>query len=119
MFLRGETALTGRVMRVGGATRRTCSLRLPGRQRLLYCKVLHRDVARELGKILYQDVQVRGVATWFKRTWEVHSFEIESARRLRPQNLLDALHSLYEAGGKAWDQVPDLEAEIRTYRCED
>jgi hypothetical protein len=83
-------------------------LRVPGRERLLYCDVANADVSRKLGESLYQDVVVNGEATWFQRSWVLYTFKINDMRPLRRAKLTDAVKAIYDAGGKGWDQVENV-----------
>jgi hypothetical protein len=110
LLITGETAISGKIVRVGGATRRKCSLRIPDRYGLLYCRVTDTEVARELGQRLYQDVVVHGTAEWLKTNWRVVHFTIHQVSQPKVTSMAEALEELREAGGKAWDDIDDPEA---------
>ena len=112
LFLSGETAFTGRVERVGGATVRRCALRVPFQSRLLLCKVATEEVARQLGGKLYQEVAVAGEARWLRSNWKVVSFQISSIQQPESGSLLEAFQALHDAGGKGWNGVSDPKAHI-------
>jgi hypothetical protein len=110
LFLEGETSLTGRVERVGGATAMRCALRVAFQPRLLFCRVANDDVARQLGNYLYQDVAVTGNARWLKSNWKVVGFTVHSAYQPQAGPLAEAFQALYDAGGHGWDGVSDPKA---------
>ncbi len=103
----GDTAFSGRVERVGGATETRCALRVPFRRRLLYCRLETDDVARFLGQRLYEDVVVQGRACWLKGSWRVVSFLVKGASQPQAGSLVEAFEALREAGGDAWDEIAD------------
>jgi hypothetical protein len=107
LFLTGETAFTGRVERVGGATVRTCALRVPFQSRMLYCRVATEEVARRLGERLYQEVAVQGTATWLRNSWRVVGFTVNSIYQPQAGSLSEAFQALRDAGGKGWDGIDD------------
>lgn len=110
LFLTGETAVSGRVQRIGGATKNRCALRVSFQSRLLYCGVANEEVARQLGNYLYQDVTVRGKARWLRNTWRVLELKIESVSQPRTGSPVEAFQALRKAGGDGWDEIDDPEA---------
>jgi hypothetical protein len=113
LFLTGETSLTGRVERVGGATARRCALRVSFQSRMLFCRVASEEVARQLGGMLYQDVAVTGKAWWLRNSWKVVSFTIHSVYQPKPGSLEEAFQALHAAGGSGWDGESDPAAHIK------
>lgn len=115
LLVRGETAIAGRVLRVGGATQNKCGLRVSFQDRMLICRVPDKKVARKLGQHLYQNVAVYGIATWIKSTWRIFSLEITEVRipSNRKGKAGDVFDILREAGGKDWDRINDPEAFLR------
>lgn len=116
LIVEGTTNLSGTIVRVGGATDMKCVLRLPMRQRLLYCNVANSDLLRELGKRLYQDVIATGHARWLQRTWWVYSFKVSGIEDKPKGKILAGLRAMYEAGGSHWDEVSNPEALIKELR---
>lgn len=67
--------------------------------------------------MIYQDVEVRGIAKWFVRSWRLFEFEIqEFAKAPERKPLRSALDGLRDAGGKAWENVTDPEALLEELR---
>jgi|GEM_PF-987285 len=116
MLTTGPTTQVGKVVRVGGATHVKCSMRIPGRDRLLYCDVPSDDVARRLGQHLYEEVTVSGTATWLQRGWKLLRLEIHTMQVRSSGGYLDVLDQLYKIGGNAWDEIGDHEDYIRGLR---
>lgn len=116
LLVSGPSSVSGKVQRVGGATDMRCAIRVPSRDRLLYCDVASPDVSRKLGERLYQDVVVSGTATWFQRSWNLYAFKIQEMRPLRRTPLTEAVKAIYEAGGKGWDSVSNVDEAIRELR---
>lgn len=116
MLTVGPTSIVGKVMRVGGATNQKCCLRVPGRDRLLYCEVPSRELARKMGQHLYSEIAATGIATWLNRSWKLMEFEILSMELHRASGYIDALNALYKSGGEAWDAIEDHERYIKGMR---
>lgn len=112
LFITGDTAITGRVERVRGATTRSCALRVSFQAKLLYCRVATQDVARQLGAKLYQDVAVTDTARWLRNSWKIVHFTINNVHQPQAGSLHEAFQALREAGGHGWDGVSDPRASI-------
>ena len=106
-FIKGDTQFVARVQRIGGASRQSCGLKVPFRSRMLICSVRDRDLARQIGQLLYEHVVVRGEATWVGSTFAVYHFRIDEARTLKRGGVADGFRALREAGGHHWDDIPD------------
>jgi hypothetical protein len=116
LLLKGETTVVGRVERVGGATGMRCLLRVPGRSRGLYCAVIGRKLAQQLGQHLYEDIAATGTAIWIHRTWRIYHFTIRDFSQPRLGNARDALDAFRNAGLNAWDQIENPESFIQEMR---
>ncbi len=107
VFVTGETAITGIIERVGGATVLKCGLRVTFQPRMLICGVANTEIARVLGQRLYQEAIVHGTARWVKSNWRIYSFEIRNVQQLKTGSLDEAMEALRKAGGKEWDNIED------------
>jgi hypothetical protein len=116
LLLRGDTTVVGRVERAGGSTGERCSLRVPGRQHLLYCDVETKDLVRRLGQHLYEQIAATGTATWIHRSWRIFEFTIKDFTQPRLGDPNEAIEQLRNAGLKAWDRVSDPDAFVRELR---
>jgi hypothetical protein len=110
VFIRGETSLTGKMVRVGGATALRCALRIPTQSRLVYARVANAELGRKLGQWLYQDVTVLGRATWLRTDWSVVKFYVTGIEEPKSRRYLQALDAAAKAGNHGWDKVEDPEA---------
>jgi len=113
LLVEGETSFVGTVQRVGGATGVRCGLRVGFQKRMLICRVPEKDVARTIGKRLYEDVVVHGTANWLKKSWKMISFTIKSVTQPAQGSILEAFDELREAGGKSWDAISDPAAFLK------
>ena len=113
LLVEGDTSFVGTVQRVGGATGVKCGLRVGFQHRMLICRVPEREVARTIGKRLYEDVVVHGTANWLKRSWRMVSFTIKSVTQPTQGSILDAFEELRQAGGKSWDAINDPAAYLK------
>ena len=93
-----------------------CLMRVPGRRRLLYCKVATQELAQQLGKHLYEQVAAVGEATWIHRSWRIYEFTIQKFSQPKLCGVDDLIKELRDAGLKAWDKVSDPESYIRELR---
>lgn len=112
LVISGDTAVTGTVERVGGTTEQKCALRVPGRSRMLYCRVDSVKVARTLGQMLYEDVVVYGRAHWLKTTWRVVDFLVREVRQPKLGSAAEAFERLRSAGADGWDAIDDPQKHI-------
>jgi hypothetical protein len=110
LTIRGETSIYGTLKRVGGATRMSCTIRLPSREKLLYCRVQNADLSRKLGRFLYEPVTLTGEATWLRSNWSIAGFLVRSISQPKHGKLVEAFDEVREAGGHAWDNIADPEA---------
>ena len=118
-FVVGRSSVYAYLERVGGTTERRCALRLPNQPRkMVYCTVAGEDLVRELGQHIYENVMVSGTVTWFRKNMTVRRIHVTSFESQKKGSILEALNRVYEAGGKAWDEVDDPEAVIAEMRGE-
>jgi len=116
LFVTGETTIVGKIERVGGATSLRCLLRVSGRIRGLYCDVKGTDLARRLGKHLYEEIAATGTARWIHRSWKIYDFAISDFTQPRLGDPDEAIRELREAGLSAWDEIHDPEEYMRQLR---
>jgi hypothetical protein len=107
VFLTGETTITGRMIRVGGATALRCALRTTTQSRLVYAKVPSRELGRQLGRLLYSEVTVSGTATWIRTNWQIVDFIVKSVEGPKDHQYLRTLRAASDAGERAWSQIED------------
>lgn len=105
--VKGTTSLLARCLRVGGVRPRA-ELRLSKGQELLYVDVTE-DVARQLGKRLYDQVVLEGKATWRADTWEVVGFTVTSVAEFQKVSPDLAMKQLSEAAKGKWDGIDPVE----------
>jgi hypothetical protein len=116
ILVTGQTSFSGRVERVGGATRSRCGLRVAFQKRMLICRVPNPEVARVLGENLYRTVVASGTASWIRTTWRVFGFRIESVRPLEQGSIVEMLGDVRDAGGSDWDRIPDVRSFLEGER---
>jgi hypothetical protein len=59
---------------------------------------------------------VSGTVTWFRKNWRVKSIFVKSFEPSREGSIMQALDRIYEAGGRDWDNVDDVEGLIAEMR---
>ena len=116
-FVTGESSVYGYLERVGGATDQRCGLRLPTQlKKMIYCTVQTEELVRRLGQHIYENVLVSGIVTWFRKGWRVKHICVTDFEPSKSGSILETLDRIYEAGGKAWDDIDDPEALIAEMR---
>lgn len=113
LLIEGETSVAGTLQRVGGATDTKCALRVEGRRHLLYCDVASNDLARRLGKHLYEEIVVSGTAVWLHQSWRIYKFNVTDFSQPRLADPATMISEFRDAGLKAWDDVDDPEVFVR------
>ena len=116
LLLKGETTVLGTVVRVGGATGMRCLMRVAGRHRILYCDVESRELVRNLGQHLYEQIAATGTATWIHRSWYIYEFTIRGFTQPALGDAESAINALRDAGLNAWDKIKDPESYIGKLR---
>ncbi len=112
----GTTTLIARCLRVGGVMPKA-ELRLHNRTELLYVDVTE-EIAKALGKKLYEEVVLEGKATWRKDVWQVIDFQVASVSEFRRVDPHLAFKELSEVANGRWDGVDAIEY-VRQIREED
>jgi len=113
-FIAGESSVFGYLERVGGATRPHCGLRIATQPtKMVICHVCSEELVRELGPYVYRNIRVSGKVTWLRKDWLVKTVDVKSFEPAKTGSICEALQEIYEAGGKAWDEVEDPEALIK------
>lgn len=116
-FITGESSVYGYLERVGGATRPHCALRIASQPaKMVICHVASDELVRQLGPYVYKNVRVSGEVTWLKRNWHIKTIQVQAFEPVKTGSIRKALNEIYEAGGKAWDNVDDPEALIKGTR---
>jgi len=120
--IRSRTVITdqatvyGNLKRVGGASRRNCSIRIPDGRSLVYAKIESEQLARKLGKYLYTDVSVRGTGTFFVRDWSMVSMSISDFTPRTKNSFNELYQSMRKATGGGWDNIADPDEFLKGLR---
>jgi hypothetical protein len=116
-FVTGESTVCGYLERVGGATEMHCGLRFSSQpEKMVICRVATDELIRRLGQHVYEDVRVSGTVTWYRKTWRIKRVEVRNFEPAKSGSILQALEHIYDAGGKAWDDVDDPESLLSEVR---
>jgi hypothetical protein len=109
----GGTSLLARCLRVGGATRPRAELRLSS-HRLLHVEVTE-SAARELGKRLYDEVVLSGIAVWDAMDHDLIEFKVTDVNSFRAVPVQTGFNELANAAGSRWEDI-DAESFVRELR---
>jgi hypothetical protein len=115
-FVKGESSVTAYLERAGGATAWHCGLRLPEQPGMIICRVASEELVRQLGQFMYKTIRVFGAITWFRTNMRVKTIHITAFEPSKEGSIREALDRIYEAGGKAWDDVEDVDGAIAEIR---
>lgn len=113
LFIVGETVVYGTVVRVGGVDPKVALKIRDGET--LFCNISE-DLAKEVGKGLYTEVGVNGVAKWLKEDYSIVDFRISSFFKLERSSLTKSFDECRNLIGKYWKDVTDVPAEISKIR---
>lgn len=113
LFIVGETTIYGRVVRVGGIEPKV-SISL-SKGETLFCSITE-ALAKQIGKGLYEEVGIKGTATWLKEDYSIIDFKIDSFFPIDRTSLTSTFTELNKILGKYWEDVTDVEGEIAKIR---
>jgi hypothetical protein len=114
--IRGSTTVFGRCLRVGGAKKPKAEIRSSSTGEILYAD-LSEEIAKELGKLLYEEVILEGAAVWDSATWQIQEFRISRVTAYRQTDPVLAFKELSEASHGKWGDV-DAPEYVRSLRSE-
>jgi len=103
----GITTLYGTVERVGGKTKSTVHVRLSESQKVIV--EVDEDTARDLATDLYDEIGLRGEATWFVDTGEIDSFDLMEVVESSRQSASEGLSKLSDLAGDSFDGIDPSE----------
>ena len=79
----------------------------------MFCKVSSKEISREMGKRLYEEVVVHGTALWLRASWRIFAFTVTGIAQPKQGSLTQAFEALRKAGGDKWGQIADPEAYLQ------
>lgn len=116
-YIYGHTSVYATIERVGGATEMHCGIRVPEQPRkMVICRIINQELARQLGQHLYSGVTLMGEAAWLRHSMELRNLEIHGFEPPTTGSITEGLREIYEAGGNAWDRIKNPDrylAEVR------
>ena len=102
-YLRGDTTIHGRIIRVGGEERPTIRLSLDeGKPLTLQCD---EEIAKEAGERLYQDAAFKGMAKINLSDNSIVEFKVEEMIALAGGNIFDTISLLSKYEAPDWDHL--------------
>jgi hypothetical protein len=111
--VRGETLVYGRVERVGGVEPKARLRLLNGDS--LSCR-LSEGLARQLGGKLYEEVALRGTATWDASDYSLIYFYADELTNYEPIGLTEAFQELKAVAGRYYSDIEDVVSYVRDFR---
>lgn len=112
-----DTVITGRLERVGGATERRCTIRVPNRDGLLYCSIETKELSTELGEHLYSDVTVSGRGKFIARNWYLLSMTVSRIDQVDSGLTFEQLRDRIRKSSRgSWDNLESISKELESLR---
>lgn len=102
--LKGETVVYGECIQVGG---KTAKVKLSGNKGQIITVSVTKKLAKQIAPRLYEEIGLRGLATWEMNTRAMLSFkayELLPYRRVSPSEAIDALSRV---AGEDWARISD------------
>lgn len=112
-FITGETTLYGELVRVGGVEPKAEIKTISGKT---YFCPFSKDLAPALGKLLYRQISVTGIAKWNALTYEIKQFNIVSLNDYQPESLTQTFTELREQFGDYFNDIDDVNAYVSSLR---
>jgi hypothetical protein len=75
------------------------------------------EVAKELGRRLYEEVSLEGTGVWQVQDWKLVEFRVTAISGFRRVDPELAFHELAASAKGRWDEVDAIEY-VRQVRCE-
>lgn len=119
--IEGETTLYGELTSIGGIKPPKASITLLDGKKLT-CNVTEREglrVARQLGRRLYTEIGVKGLARWDLRDMSIIFFRIDEVLDYEPKSITVALENTYNSMGHHLEAIDDLEGYFVDIRNSD
>lgn len=117
-IIEDDASVYGELKRVGGASGKRCTLKIPGRKKLLYCSIANENAAKRLGKHLYEEVGLHGRGRFFVKDWSIVSFVAQSVTIQKRMSFEKMREEIREAGGNGWDDIENPDEFLREIRGE-
>lgn len=114
-YLRGETAIFGRVERVGGVDPKVRIRYRP--DTAMSCRI-GVDLAKELGAHLYDQVVLTGSATWNATDYSLEYFRASSLVDFVPKSAAAAMDELRDLCSDDYADVDDVQGYVSSQREE-
>jgi len=113
----GGTSVLALINKVGGDIGKgRAEIYLPGKHKV-NAKVKTTDLAVELGKLLYQTIELQGNATYSPESMEIREFEIHRIGKYIGSDPVDAINQLSDLDSQRWDGI-DVVAHVESHRNE-
>ena len=113
-----EGSLDGVLVSIGGVDR-TISLQLQnGDIKYTGCET-NREIARQLGRHLFEPVRIHGTGRWFREedgAWTLRRFRVQRFEVLRREDLKEAVEQLRAVEGSGWRELDDPVAALEKIR---
>ena len=114
-LIRGETVLYGIATRAGGKKPKIQFQPIQNRKKLVLADT-SREIAVEVGKRLYQEVALEGIAEWNPEDGEVEKFEAKRLLDYQETKPLEAFKILRDKYGDIFSDIDDVDEFISTFR---
>jgi hypothetical protein len=107
--VRGETVIYGKILRVGGETP-TIHFKVNNEYRIVFDT--KEEVAKKMGKLLYEDVRLSGIAKWDAKSYKVIDFTAHEVYQTEDKPISETFNELADLMGEYWDNVDNIHTII-------
>ena len=98
----GMTTIVGEILRIGGATKPRCMVRVLNQRSAIYCTTSV-EQARQLAARLYETVALEGRAVWLTSTRDILEFDVTDVLPYARSSFAEVRRQLRAAGADRWD----------------
>nr|PZN74554.1 MAG: hypothetical protein DIU57_19195 [Pseudomonadota bacterium] len=113
--IEGETTLYGECIQVGGKEAR---LKLSGYKGKTLTIEISKELAKEIGRHLYEEIGVCGKGKWDFNTGTLLTFRADKLLPYRKTPLDSAIEALQKTAGPDWAKIDDIDKFLRSLWCE-
>ncbi|MEM9452268.1 MAG: hypothetical protein AAGA75_27605 [Cyanobacteria bacterium P01_E01_bin.6] len=111
----GETVLYGQVTRAGGADTPKIQFKPIDGSKPIYCDTT-KKIAVEAAKRLYQEVGLKGLATWDTETSLIEAFQVTEILEYKKADITESFNLIREKFGKTFNYIGDVDEFVASLR---
>ena len=110
-LINGDTEIYGIIIRVGGKEPKVQIEQITGERSTFE---VNEEVAKEMGKILYKEIAIEGIAEWDSETLDLVNFKFTSYRVV--EDFMEVFENLRETARGCFDDIGDVNEYVNKIR---